>query len=309
MHPFLAGILVFNACATDPPTPSGPPFQAQHVVIVVQDGVRLSETFGDTSQVFIPRLGAMAAQGVLFANFRNDGETYTCPGHVALSTGVYQAIDNSGAEWPAQPGMFQRFLEKDGSDSTQAWIVSSKGKLLILADCVDPAWQGRHRPVTDCGVSNDVGTLRDDSLTLVRALEVLAVYRPRLMLISFGDPDVSAHTGDWNAYTEGIRRTDGFIGRLWDFIGSDDALKDRTAMLVTNDHGRHLDSVSIGFAGHGDGCAGCRDIFLLAVGPDFRQGAVSEASAGLPDVAATVDMLLNVPLPPGHGRVLSELFP
>ena len=38
--------------------------------------------------------------------------------------------------------------------------------------------------------------------------------------------------------------------------------KDKTTLIVSNDHGRHIDSKG-GFQNHGDDCAGCRHIEFL----------------------------------------------
>lgn len=79
-------------------------------------------------------------------------------------------------------------------------------------------------------------------------------------------------------------------------------------MFVTNDHGRHLDTVSVGFSSHGDGCEGCRHVMFYAYGPDFKQNVVVNNPRDLIDISATIAELLQFKMPYGKGQVMMELF-
>lgn len=48
----------------------------------------------------------LAPQGIIHNQFYALGETYTTNGHAALSTGIYQSINNSGQELPIRPSFF-----------------------------------------------------------------------------------------------------------------------------------------------------------------------------------------------------------
>ena len=110
-------------------------YLTKNVIVLVIDGPRYSETFGDTSYQYIPHLANdLAPQGVLFTNFRNNGKTNTNSGHAAITTGVYQNIKNNGTELPKYPSIFQYFLKEKKYPKEKAWIVASKGKLNILAN-------------------------------------------------------------------------------------------------------------------------------------------------------------------------------
>jgi hypothetical protein len=53
----------------------------ENSIIVVMDGPRYSETWGDTSHQYIPHMfNDMAPFGVVYSNFRNRGETNTTSG-------------------------------------------------------------------------------------------------------------------------------------------------------------------------------------------------------------------------------------
>ncbi len=284
--------------------------KTRHVVILVIDGARWTETWGRAGRDLIPvRATVLAPQGVMFTDMANDGPTYTDAGHAALVTGFYQEINNSGLELPRNPTISQRLLAT-GVDSKQAWIVTSKDKLQILTDSSSPEWKHKFVCAFDCGVGGaGVGSgYRDDATTVKRVKEVISRDHPRFLLINFKEPDASGHGKNWESYLQGIRDTDQYVGQIWDSIQADVEMKDRTALFVTNDHGRHLDGHKDGFVSHGDDCAGCRKIELLAVGPDFRHGATVDAHHNQLDVAVTTAALLGLTIPGSTGRVIEELF-
>jgi hypothetical protein len=283
-------------------------FKTRHVVILVMDGARYTETWGDAEHKYIPRIfKELAPQGVVFTNFRNQGQTETVPGHTALCTGIYQTkMNNKGAELPDEPSIFQYLLKQTGCPASKAWIDSSKDKLVVLADCGNPAWKGKFRPSADCGKSGDgKGGYRNDGVTFTRAKEILTRDAPTIMIINFKDPDSCGHANKWKDYLAAIKQTDAYAADLWLHIQADATLKDSTALFVVNDHGRHTES----FVKHGDNCDGCRHVLCVALGPDFPKGVVNPAECGQTDVTATAARLLNVDMPTGTGKSLPGLIP
>lgn len=286
-------------------------YQTKNVIVVVVDGLRYSEGWGDLTHQYIPRMAEILTKdGVVNTHFFNLGDTYTSAGHTSLTTGIYQTIDNNGKELPDNPSFFQYWNQVYGNDQRKSWIITSKDKLAVLADCKNPYWMGKFTPSANCGVDGlGVGSgYREDSLTLKIALKILSEDHPNLVLINFRDPDYSAHTGNWINYIKGIRTTDEYVYRLWQFLQTNSTYKNTTTLFVTNDHGRHLDGVGDGFAGHGDGCDGCRHISLFACGPDFRKNIVLNVSREQIDLPVTVSKLLGFSLPNSQGKVMTELF-
>src|SRR5687767_8704345 len=105
-------------------------YQTKNVIIVVIDGPRYQDTWGDGSLTRIPVMDqVLRPQGTLFTNFYNDGYTYTASGHAAITTGFRQPIENGGKEYPQKPSIFQYWLKHTGKPNTAAWIITSKGKL------------------------------------------------------------------------------------------------------------------------------------------------------------------------------------
>ncbi len=304
----LCVLLVLIACTHDKVTPLKE-YQTQYVIVVVVDGPRYSETWGDPLRINIPVRNSLSSYGVLLTNFSNQGETFTIPGHTALCTGNYQSITNNGSQLPDYPSIFQYYLKSTGDPYTKCCIVGSKDKLHALSNCLYPDYHNLYRPFFDCGVNGDgTGGYRADSITLERALNTLAVNQPKLMLIAFKDPDYYAHQNDSIGYINGIRKTDQYVGVIWDYIQSSPIYKDKTTLIVTNDHGRHLNGISGGYITHGDNCQGCKHIEFFALSPDFKSNVQLNTAYDQVDISATIKELLHFPCNTGKGKVMVDLF-
>lgn len=293
-------VFCFSGCEKDPYLN----YKTKNVVVIVVDGARYSETWGDTTHTNIPYRGSMAGDGILCENFYNEGETYTVAGHTALVTGNYQIIDNTGAEYPQNPSAFQFWLKNSKESNSFAQIIASKDKLEVLSDCMDPQWLGKYRPQTDCGV-NGLGTgYREDSVTFTNAINVIRNESPRILLICFKQPDVSAHGGDSAGYINAIKKTDEYIRDIQSELRSNSIYKNNTTLFITNDHGRH----DYDYTGHGDGCNGCRHIEFLAIGPDFKKNEKISTTYSLVDIAPTIGELMGFRLQNTSGKVMWDLF-
>jgi predicted AlkP superfamily pyrophosphatase or phosphodiesterase len=282
----------------------------KNVIIIVIDGPRYSETWGDSSFSNIPQMKNISESGVLFTNFYNNGATNTIPGYASITTGNNQEISDLGIGTPKFPSIFQYWNKKYSKSYPVSRIFASKDKLAVLSDCIDTSFKGYYRPYIVCGVNGTgVGSgFRNYSITLRRTLNALRTEHPRLLLLSFREPDFSAHQNNWMAYIDGIKNTDNSVYQIWDFIEKDNYYKGKTEVFITNDHGRHLDNVNDGFVSHGDTCDRCRHISLLVLGPDFKRGDVITNSKELIDIPATIAEILRFPMPTRHRKILSELF-
>ena len=250
------------------------PDAKQRLILLVIDGPRYSETWGDPTHQYIPNLShRLEHEGTVFTNARNTGATRTVPGHVALTTGLYQDISNNGQELPKEASFLQIYRAATGCDSLRTPIISSKHKLAALGDCQDRCWRGKWLPHVDCGTLGfgPVARNRKDSLTLIRAKEHIRTHDPLAMLIQFMEPDVTAHKLDSLGYLQGIRDSDRYTDDLISFIQTlDEERGTSTTIILTNDHGRHLDGVKEGLYQHGCACEGCRHINLMIFGPEYR---------------------------------------
>ncbi len=297
--------MVYCGCTKDVPVTL---YKTQNVIIVVVDGPRYTETWGEPGRQFIPHRSAMLEQGVLCSQFFNKGVTSTNPGHTAICTGVYQNINNGGTEYPTNPSIFQHWLKTFKRPNSEAWLIATKDKLDVLSDCTDPAWQGRYRPMRDCGV-NGLGTgYREDSTTFKNVKAKLSSNHVRLALINFKQPDAAGHANDSSAYLQGILDTDNYIYQIWQFLQNDEFYKDRTTLIVTNDHGRHTAGHLDGFISHGDNCDGCKHIEFFALGPDLKQNYTCSKEYEQIDIASTVAEIMGFSMPASNGRVMKDIF-
>lgn len=301
-------ILCFISCKQDIPLPPKQPPKTKYVFIVVMDGLRYSESWGHPTQLYIPNIKSLAAKGTICTNFWNPGTTSTVPGHTAIITGYNQNISNAGTESPYNPSIFQYYLSQFKKPANDAWIFASKDKLEALSDCSDPAWKGKFRPRTDCGINGSHTGYRDDSITYRHLIDTLAAYHPHLVLVNFQEPDVSGHSGNWINYLNAIKKTDNYIGSLWNYLQSDSIYSGKTTLFVTNDHGRHLDGINGGFPSHGCDCKGCQRIFLFAIGPDIKENHIDNSNYSLTDIAHTVAKLMNITFTKGEGKVMNTIL-
>lgn len=314
-------LLFSGACRSGKPTTEHPSsftttshknngYKTENVIIIVMDGARYSETFGDPGRKYIPHLNNdIAPVGGICTSFYNQGYTYTNSGHTSLVTGFRQPINNSGErDYPIKPSIFQYWRKATGAPREKVWVVTTKDKLEIIGNTRDSVWHDQYLPSTDCGF-NGLGTgYRDDATTYARSLQIMKKHHPNLMLINFKEPDASGHANDWEGYLQGIEDVDKYIYGLFEFIQNDPQYKGKTTLFITNDHGRHTEGVRDGFINHGCDCDGCRHIMLTVYGPDFKAETVVNEKYTQIDVPVTAAELLGFPIYDMPGKVMWEFF-
>lgn len=286
-------------------------FKTQNCIVVVIDGLRYTEGWGDSSHSYIPYLaGEMAGKGVINTSFYNLGDTYTSAGHSNITTGFYQSLNNSGEEIPDNPSFFQIWNQIKHNAQFSTWIITSKDKLFVLSDCKNTEWKGKFNPSANCGIDGlGFGSgYRDDSLTTVKAIEILNNYHPNLVLINFREPDFSAHSGNWDNYLKGIRQSDKNLHKIEQFLESNPFYKNTTTLFVTSDHGRHSEGIADGFVSHGDTCNGCRHLIFYASGPDFKSNCIISSQYEQIDLPVTIGKLMGFQIKGSSGKVMNDLF-
>lgn len=155
-----------------------------------------------------------------------------------------------------------------------------------------------------------------DAVTVYHAERILRRFKPAVMAVSLLDID-QCHA-DFNAYLRAQVIADACVRHLWDTIQSTDGLRDQTTLLVLPEHGRHLfmngqnpDSLGRSGIDHGQGDDGDRDVFLLALGPDIKPGAVIDKTGVQQDGRTSgryesIDATLSAATLLGYGDLMAQ---
>ncbi|MBN2892857.1 MAG: alkaline phosphatase family protein [Bacteroidales bacterium] len=276
-------------------------FLAQNVVVVIIDGARYTETFGDVNRTFIPFMSELASEGTYVDEFYNDGYTYTSRAIPALWCGAWTDLvdinyNGSNTQYTVSPTLFEYFeKQKNPGANKNVYVLKYVSSLWLQS--FHPEYGPDYWPVTYSEGSTDVDVLD-------KSLQIMEEDHPQFLWVYLADVDHAGHLGVWDGYTDAISTADSIVNVLWQTIQIDDFYKDNTTLLVTNDHGRH----DYDFTGHGCSCDGCRHIMFLALGPNIKQNYVSTQTRYLPDFAVTAAEILDVDMEYATGHVMNEIL-
>jgi hypothetical protein len=128
-----------------------------------------------------------------------------------------------------------------------------------------------------------------DVFTHYAALEYLKTKRPRVLYVAYGETDEWAHHAHYKDYLDAARQTDAWIAELWNWVQADPQYKNKTALLITTDHGRG-DAIKSEWTSHGQKIKDAHEIWVAAMGPGLSPGGEMRQTAPLfqEQVAATV---------------------
>jgi hypothetical protein len=269
---------------------------SQKIIIVVIDGARYSETINSGAENIPYMFNDLWPLGTVFTNFRiaDEGITSTNPGHASILTGNWQLIANDGTESPNKPTVFEYFRKELSAKETDCFIVAGKKKLEVLSYSSFPGYGKDYKASTNCFDSESNNEVYD---TLIISLNT---YHPRLVLVNFPMADKKAHSGSWDEYIASIKNADSLIYLLYSKLQDDPFYKNKTTLLITNDHGRHTTD----FTNHGDDCDGCEHIMLLAVGGKFESNKINPDLYYQIDLCKTVGDIMEFKTPFANGSSL-----
>jgi alkaline phosphatase len=287
---YLIWLIIFVACSQDKIPKPAEKIKTENVIVVIIDGPRYSETFGDSTFQNIPKQHQLIENCAFLENFSNSGNTFTVPGHAAILAGFYENLANNGSEYPVNQTIMNYWLNATDYTANDASLICSKDKLQVLAGN-NP---NEKKPFLDCGISGLGSGYRYDSITHNHVMQKLSSSQQRMMIINYLGPDSKGHQANWTEYIAAIKETDLYVFEIWNLIQSNPNYKDKTTLIVTNDHGRHPNNIADGFVSHGDGCEGCRKIQCQVYSPDVINERVTTAY-NQTNIAATVAYLLKIP--------------
>jgi hypothetical protein len=153
-----------------------------------------------------------------------------------------------------------------------------------------------------------------DAITVYHAEQILAKFQPTVLAMTLLDID-QCHM-DFNGYLQGQIIADACVRHLWEMIQSTDGLRDQTALFILPEHGRHLfhngqnpDSYGRSGIDHGQGDDGDRNVWMLALGPDFQPGVISPTGITQDQRTSgrweTIDMTMTAATLLGYGDVMT----
>ncbi len=277
---------------------------AQNVVVVIIDGARYTETFGDPERRFVKFMDSLAHEGTIIDSFYNRHKTYTSQAIPALWTGSWAGTrdtvyNGKSTQYTVRPSVFEYYRkQKQANDEKCIYVLKYVSSLWLQS--FYPGYGPQYWPYTVSEGSNDIEVEQ-------RAKDLASLYHPQFLWVYLADVDHAGHSGDWSAYTSAIKRADSLVYDLWTYLQNDDFYKDNTYLFVTNDHGRHDDQHG-GFRNHGDDCQGCQHIMFLALGPDIYKDYVVDKEYEMQDFAVTVSYALGVNPEYADGRLIDKIF-
>jgi hypothetical protein len=150
-----------------------------------------------------------------------------------------------------------------------------------------------------------------DVFTHYAALECLRTRTPRVLYIGYGETDEWAHAGKYEAYLASAHQADQWVRDIWQFVQSDPHYKDKTALLVTVDHGRG-DRKKDQWTGHGQSVLDSHETWFGIMGPgiEAKGEMTAESQIYASQYAQTIASLLGTRFTAEHpvGKRVEQLF-
>ncbi len=142
-------------------------------------------------------------------------------------------------------------------------------------------------------VMHDDRSMRFDGFTHALALDYLLRYHPVLLHIGHGETDADAHERRYDRYLAMLQASDAMIRELWQAVQADPVLRNRTALVVTTDHGRGRTPGD--WTSHGKDVVGAELVWIFAVGAGVpARSVITTAPTTQSQVGPTILALLGL---------------
>jgi len=148
-----------------------------------------------------------------------------------------------------------------------------------------------------------------DELSVYIVRQLMKQAAPSLLWITLHDIDI-AHAGAFSLYIDGIRRTDRLCAEIWKTIESEPEYAGKTTMFILPDFGRDSDedSAGNGFQHHRTGDVLSRTTWMMALGPNIRQGVVYDRPLDSTDLVPTIGSVMGFSAALSQGKPIQELL-
>ncbi len=297
---------------------------ARHAAIVVMDGIRLEESYGDdetygegwsdaadapTEDVLPLSRARLYDQGTLMRRALCAYDTVTTPAHVDLITGANTVLAqypvnlvDPGPYRPSYPTLFEVAREQLSLEDDESVMLANMLNLTPIRASSHPAFgwhlQARYEYLeedTDRPVVELVGTWLADGA--------------RLVVANMHQIDRAGHSNP-EAYASTAAASDQAMVNLWhETILEDPDLKDDTLLALVSDHGRHrFEDTMFPWSEHGDACSGCREIPMILMGPGVLRDVENYELHTLQDLTATVSWLMGIEMPFMTGLIMTDVL-
>ncbi|MBI3409199.1 MAG: alkaline phosphatase family protein [Planctomycetes bacterium] len=115
---------------------------------------------------------------------------------------------------------------------------------------------------------------------------------PRVLYIALGETDEWGHGRRYDLYLDAAHKADRFLAETWRALQKDARYKDKTALLITTDHGRG--STRADWTDHGKDVPHAEFIWAAVMGPDTKAlGERENIEVTQSQVAATIADLVG----------------
>jgi hypothetical protein len=283
-----------------------------------------SDNMADRRSKLMPFIwSTIADKGQIFGNrdygnFVNNANPhwFSYPGYNEIFTGYPDSAINSNDKIPNPHENVLEFLNKQqafrgkiaaftswdvfpailNENRSGVYVNSAYEKVQMpgpVFSLLDEMQYTTYRPLGD-GV-------RPDLLTYYIGKEYIRAKMPRVIYLSFDETDDMAHGGRYDLYLQAANMADRLIGDLWNFLQFMPAYQNKTALLITTDHGRG-DLIKDQWRDHGTKVEDANQIWIALMGPTIRPLGENKSKGQWyqAQLAATIAALLGVEFKSNH---------
>ena len=226
---------------------------AENVILVSVDGLGpvYLQRMIDAGQ--LPNFKKLQAESAGTTNARTDYDfTITLPNHTCMVTSR-RVTEADGHNWTSNtdPAKGVTLHSNKGAYIASVFDVahdhglrtglwSTKSKFSLYKESYDAEHGAPDTTGPDNGRNKvDCFTIDKSPALVENFISTMRTQTCQFAFVHFGDPDTAGHTVGWgsDAYNAALVTVDGYLGRLLELIASQPALKGKTDLILTADHG------------------------------------------------------------------------